>query len=251
MSKRATKGVPGTFQQPVFCSPSAQDFPADGILYPVARPAAWLQGGFRGQEFRIKADLHAAATLRNHPSASTSDVARATTDRFPDSPRGKRMRICFSLSLSLSLFASINSIRQPGTVHDSSRVMHMQSDCKILFSSTLCRVKKYHAFFFSIRLRFHVFACKQRPDTRPGECLTREWNARGISALARADGGGKKKFVYREGLIGGVEFFRRDSFASYRLGKIVSIDGTAISGHSTLFPRNSCENSFVIRRPAY
>ena len=61
----------------------------------------------------------------------------------------------------------------------------------------------------------------------------------------------KKKFVYREGLIGGVEFFRRDSFASYRLGKIVSIDGTAISGHSTLFPRNSCENSFVIRRPAY
>ena len=102
VSKRATKGVPGTFEQPVFCSPSAQDFPADGILYPVARPAAWLQGGFRGQEFRIKADLHAAATLRNHPSASTSDVARATTDRFPDSPRGKRMRICFSLSLSFS-----------------------------------------------------------------------------------------------------------------------------------------------------
>ena len=74
----------------------------------------------------------------------------------------------------------------------------MQSDCKILFSSTLCRVKKYHAFFFSIRLRFYVFACKQRPDTRPGECLTREWNARGISALARADGGGKKKNSFIE-----------------------------------------------------
>ena len=110
VSKRATKGVPGTFQQPVFCSPSAPRLSCWRHTLSSCTPAAWLRGGFRGQEFRIKADLHAAATLRNHPSASTFDVARATTDRFPDSPRDRtNAYVCFSL------FASI--VRDRWTIH--------------------------------------------------------------------------------------------------------------------------------------
>ena len=94
------------------------------------------------------------------------------------------------------------------------------------------------SLFFSPFGYVSTVACKQHRMIRGlNECLT-------ISALAcEGEGGWKKRICLSKGSSEEWNFFGE----ILSVGKIVSIEGTGISGDSTLFPGNSCENSFVIR----